>query len=91
MNDRDAGDDENHGPDDVVDMEAEGKLASEHAIATDGKDEIHNHRKPLWIGLGSCVFLVVLFAILIPTVFMDRGSDSNAQAIRGPDFGKVRC
>jgi hypothetical protein len=51
------------------------------------------HRKPFYTKVAACgiLLVVVIMAVLIPTVFVSRGSDSNADAVPGNDSRSVRC
>jgi hypothetical protein len=80
--------------DDVVSRNVEDGHLSEYVVAT-SQDERHQHRKPLraWIAVGvGALRILVLLAILIPTVFVRHDSPgTNTEAAIGSNAGKVSC
>jgi hypothetical protein len=68
---------------------------AEHALMTAQNNEERNeHRKSLhiWIGVGVLLLVIVMLAILIPTVFLnhDSGTPADAEAVQGLDTEQVR-
>jgi hypothetical protein len=92
MNDGDFTDDNNNNQC-LEDREAKDRLALEYGVmAARGDQEKRNHQTLLYIGVGAgLLLLIILIAVLIPTVFLNHNSGKIAEAVQGFDSGPVSC